>query len=886
MNEKWMLDSLDEVEKKLNTNAASGLSRKAARSRRQKAGENAFFLLPRAKLVDSIREVIAQPSAVLLLLLGALLMLFDQKMQGLAVLLLTTLHMVLIVAIRFWSERISLRGVRAARPLVRVIREGQLYLLDCTDLVPGDVIELGSGDIVPCDLRLVHARELRVLTYLGAHLGESAHSRTLKNAAHVGTPQEQNDITRHLNMLYGGSVIEQGSARAIVVETGKHTYIGALQGGYVLSGKQPLPESLDRLKRMAARVQIVLLLASVPLLCLCLAFGSPIGLPLLFSTLLCLCMANLIWSMDTLLRFGVAIGMYRAAETRAHAAWIKTEHNPDEIGRFDTLLLFGKHAFSDGRLHLHELCLPDVIPQVHRREQRDESRQTALLTLAYAYGRGLAAQPSAQHGNAPDLCDTIDAYVRQNRLAVRLSEISVSDFSVIAEDTATFVLDGRHMLVSLHSGAASLPMLSHARCRDGIRRIDPAMLAQLQAFATHMEQACCTLRMLATRENGLWVLEGILAWSECFLPARETTLDRLQQAGVTPMLFLDASVANIAYAKRTRIARTNAEIAIAAQFRAEGRPITSDVGKYRVYCGFSNDQLNELLTHLRKAGKRIAILADSSREYALLRDTDVLFATTDELDASRASRQRREEHPLTSAPDDTSARRIRRRADVLIPRVDKHGGLASILHAMYTVAHARRALSDMSRYLLYTQLTRMLVVLSAVFSGIDLLRPSHILISGLFVDVLLAACLLLRTFEEDAQSLRTEHRRRTWRHIVIEALFAGTLCAVSFLFIYHNAPDDRAAASLFWALLLMQLTACLLHMDLRRTLRLPANRILLTAALVMIAVGVALGALFGGTLWAMPLVLTAPYGYLLLIAPLSVLLVAAVIRLYMYGRFH
>lgn len=891
MNEKWMSLTLDEVEQKLNTNAASGLSRKAARSRRQKAGENAFFLLPHAKVVDCIREVMTQPSVVLLLVLGILLLFFEQSTQGRTLLWLTVLYALMLVAARLWAGRVNLRSARTSRPLIRVIREGQMYLLDCARLVPGDLIELESGDTVPCDLRLVSAENLRVLTYLGANKGEGSYIRTLKDAAHICTPREQNDITLHANMLYGGSVIEQGNARALVVATGKHTYIGALQGGFPLTGVPKLPESVSRLKAVASRLQIALLLAIVPLLCLCLVIGkNQEGLPLLFSTLLCLCLANLVGNMETLLLFGMSLGIHRAAGTRtSETALIKTEHNPDMIGLFDTLLLLGKHAFSDGMSHITDICLPDVIPEVHKKDREADRRKIELLTLTYAYGQGILSVPSAVSANQADLSSCIQEYLQKHRINLCTADLRIIGFSQLGDDIAEFTLNNRHVAMAFREDVTSLSALTHARCRDGIRRIDSTMSTQLNAYLSRAEQAGNTFRLLATRENGLWVLEGILTLSETFLSTREHALDQLRDAGITPVLFLEATSANVAYALRTGIIHATSEIAVASHFRAQNLPITANWGKYHVYCGFSNEQLTELVRFIKKNGKQVAILANSPQEYHILRDADVRFAASDELDLFLSRGTKREQQPRVSrGREDAAAQRVRRRADVLIPRADRqHGGIASIVHAMYTVSHIRRNLSDLVRYLLYTQLVRMTLVLPTMLAGINIMQPTQVLFSGLFVDILFALLLILRVRKQDPKELRDNRERHTWKHTIVEAIFAGTLTLISFLFIYRNYPDESSAVTaLFLALLLIQLTVFLLHMDLRNSLRLAANRRILLAALCIVLLFFLVAAMFGGLPHLGFLAVAAPYGYVALIGPLAVILVTVVVRLYLLGRFH
>lgn len=754
-----MFLSIDEVEQKLNTSAASGLSRKAARARFQKAGENAFFLLPHASLLDCVREVIAQPSVVLLLILSVLLMFFDQPSQGRTLLMLTVLYAALLISARLWSGHVWRLTSSTSRPLVRVIREGQMYLLDCTRLVPGDLVELESGDMIPCDLRLTASENLRVLTYLGNEKGEMAYVRTLMDASHVcATTQEPNDICLHSNMLYGGSVIEQGRARALVVETGKHTYIGALQGGFPLKTGQKLPETAQRTKNISIRLQIVLLLAILPLLCLCLLIGkNQAGLPLLFSTLLCLCLANLVGSIDTVLKFCMSVGVHRALshESRGETALIKTEKSLDRLGELDVLFLLGPQAFSA------DIAAPF-----------DATR--------YPNGAGLS---------------NLDRAEEKHRRELRLA---------LSED------------------------------------------------------------LLATREN---------------------QLQQLRDAGVQPILWMeDDSRQTLTYVLRTGIADHVNGIATADEFRSQNRSVTAGWGQYQAYCGFSYDRLKELLITLRRAGKKVAILANSPREYVLFQEADVCFACINDMRLFTASHRTREKQPqISRGREDVAAQRIRQRADVLIPPADRHqGGIAAIVHTLQTVSDIRRNLIALTRYLLYTQLIRMTLVLPSMLMGINMVRPVQVLLSGLGVDLLFSLLLILRVGKP---VIVNTAQHGAWKSTVVEAVFAGALTVVSFLFIYHHTPDDASAVtSLFVTLLLIQLAAFFLHWNPVKSLSIVANR----RALLISSVGCLLffltAKLFG---WLPKLgfsAISAPYGYLILIGPLAVVLVAVVVKLYQIGR--
>ena len=102
---------------------------------------------------------------------------------------------------------------------VRVRRDGQEREVDVSQLVPGDTVLQEGGDVVPADLRLVEANNLRVdespLT------GESV--AAIKRAE---PDQPDAALAERHSMLFRGTTVTEGSAEAVVVATGMQTELG------------------------------------------------------------------------------------------------------------------------------------------------------------------------------------------------------------------------------------------------------------------------------------------------------------------------------------------------------------------------------------------------------------------------------------------------------------------------------------------------------------------------------------------------------------------------------------------------------------------------------------------------------------------------------------
>lgn len=112
---------------------------------------------------------------------------------------------------------------KMAEVRTRCIRDGQSLSIPSTELVPGDIVPLEAGNVIPADLRLIDAFSLQVNE--SALTGESL-------AVHKSTDalEEKEDIPLgdRLNMAYKGSMVVNGRATGIVVATGMQTEIGRI----------------------------------------------------------------------------------------------------------------------------------------------------------------------------------------------------------------------------------------------------------------------------------------------------------------------------------------------------------------------------------------------------------------------------------------------------------------------------------------------------------------------------------------------------------------------------------------------------------------------------------------------------------------------------------
>lgn len=236
---------------------AAGLGSAEARRRQQEYGFNQLQKVAAQPLwLKALREL--THFFALILWLAAALAFFSawQKPgEGMATL---GVAIVLVIVINgsfsFWQEYRAERALEALQKLlphqVKVLRDNHLQELPAIELVPGDIVLLQEGDQIPADCRLLEAVALQVNN--APLTGESV--AVLRDANCSAEPE----LAQAANVVFAGTSVVTGHARAVVFATAGHTAFGAIVAlSQSLAQSQakapsPLQQEIRRLSRFVA----------------------------------------------------------------------------------------------------------------------------------------------------------------------------------------------------------------------------------------------------------------------------------------------------------------------------------------------------------------------------------------------------------------------------------------------------------------------------------------------------------------------------------------------------------------------------------------------------------------------------------------------------------
>ncbi|MEE4188491.1 MAG: cation-transporting P-type ATPase, partial [Roseobacter sp.] len=221
----WHLKSLAGVLDDLDS-THGGLSSTDAKARLDKYGSNELKV---GKETPEIVKFLLQFKnffAILLIVGGALAMTAEQLDPGqgnlyiaIALVAVVLLNAAFTYFQEHQSERIMDSFKRMMPSMITALRDGRPQEVPAEGLVPGDVIILNEGDRVPADGRLIVAKELKVDN--SSLTGES-------EAQLLDADKSASTELESLNMVFSGSLVQNGEGRAVVVKTGMSTQMGSI----------------------------------------------------------------------------------------------------------------------------------------------------------------------------------------------------------------------------------------------------------------------------------------------------------------------------------------------------------------------------------------------------------------------------------------------------------------------------------------------------------------------------------------------------------------------------------------------------------------------------------------------------------------------------------
>ncbi len=626
----WYSDKLEEVARELDTNLDRGLTQEQVEERLKQWGPNKLDEKPPRtffrRFLDQMKDVM-----VIILIIAALISLGlsiynfakgeeAEWIEPMVIMVIVVINGLLGVIQESKAEAALEALKNLSAPSAKVWRNGALQTVTSTQLVPGDIIEVEAGDLVPADCRLLSSASLKCDE--AALTGESL---PVEKTADAAIPDIA-PLGDRLNMLYSGCAVSYGRGRAVVVETGMQTEMGKIAAmlDNEKEGNTPLQDKLAQLGKYLGFL-------ALGICAVIFVVGLLDGLNILdmFMTAVSLAVAAIPEGLPAIVTIVLAIGVQRmvaknaiirrlpAVETLGSASVICSDKTGTLTQNRMTLvkLFAGTHMVDqldgplpEGVLALIRLATLCTDGTVQVREDGSEKHlgdptETAIVACALHHGLD-KADLTAQHPRLGEIPFDSD---RKLMTTINLIEGQ----KVVIVKGAPEILLGRCTSGHVEEAAAA----NEAMGREALR-----VLAVAYKAIDEVPVECRSEDL----ENGLTFV-GLLGMIDPPRPEVITAIRECDTAGIrTVMITGDHVVTASAIARELGILLDDSQAITGVELAAmSDDELYQNIRRYRVYARVTPADKIRIVKAWQRAGEIVAMTGDGVNDAPALKAADI-----------------------------------------------------------------------------------------------------------------------------------------------------------------------------------------------------------------------------------------------------------------------
>ncbi|WP_234800084.1 magnesium-translocating P-type ATPase [Mycolicibacterium diernhoferi] len=571
--------------------STTGLSTIQAQERLTTCGPNAV----RTHRVSAGSVLVRQlRNAVLLLLAGTAILAFflgdATEAAIIGVILLASVG--LSFANEYRAERATAKLHSEVQHYALVCRDGRFAKHSVTHLVPGDVIRLTLGEVVPADVRLVRVNGLECNESILS--GESAPAE--KSALPVADAQGLSDYT---DLAFMGTVVTAGEADAVVYATGARAQFGRLAAG--LGERHPETDFQRGLREFS----YLLLWVALTLTGFILAVNIMLGRPLIDSALFALAIAVGITPqlLPAVVSTSLATGSRRLAQMRV---LVKRLVCIEDLGDIDVLITDKTGTLTNGRISFVGA------------ENVDAERSAAVLRLGL-----LASDVDVTGGDSTNPLDSALAETAVGVVSVGAARrVALRPFDHVRRATSVLVDDGgqRQLIVK---GAPEQVIALCQTVPDAVRtRLDVLFGEGRRVVAVATRPAPGLTEIGDSTESAL-TFEGFLCFADEPKAAAAQSLLALAELGIE---------VKVATGDNPRVAeKVCADLGLPSKGTITGTQL-DDLGgadysravqEHTIFARISPEQKAALIIEARRAQRSVGFLGDGVNDALALHAADV-----------------------------------------------------------------------------------------------------------------------------------------------------------------------------------------------------------------------------------------------------------------------
>ncbi len=288
--------------------SADGLRSDEAGRRLAKYGRNELIEKGKRSVLTMILDQFRDFMIMILIAAAVVSGFLGEVADSIAILVVVLLNAVLGVSQQYRAEKAMEALKKMAAPVIRVFRDGNVSSIPGSEVVPGDLVLLEAGGIVPADMRLIEAAILKIDE--AALTGESVPVEKQTRALH----EETLSLGDRSNMAFKGTVVTYGRGTGVVVATGMNTELGKI--ATMLQEAEEVKTPLQkRLTVFGKKIAVAILFICAFIFGVGVLRGQPVML--MFLTAVSLAVAAIPEALPAVITIALALGARKMAGDNA-----------------------------------------------------------------------------------------------------------------------------------------------------------------------------------------------------------------------------------------------------------------------------------------------------------------------------------------------------------------------------------------------------------------------------------------------------------------------------------------------------------------------------------------------------------------------------------------
>lgn len=509
---------------------------------------------------------------------------------------------------------------KMAAPMAKVIRDGEPYIINVEDVVPGDVVVLEVGDIVPADMRIVESVNMSVQE--SSMTGESVPVEKTSDVIN----ETEVPLGDRKNMVFSSGIVTFGRGRGIVVGTGMNTEIGKIAGMLNRDTDTQTPMQV-RLEKLGKVIGIASVLICVVIFVIGVLYGRPVIS--MFMVAVSLAVAAIPEGLPAISTIILSMGVRRMAK---HNAIIRKLPSVETLG-CTTVICSDK----TGTLTKNQMTVVE--------EYAASGNPDTMVSVAVLCSDAKVVKNSdgstAKVGDPTEIA-LIDLGASRGMVKEEMDERCPRKGEIAFDSsrkrmTTINLMDDGKLRANVKGGLDEiLAVCDRIDTADGVREITTSDIADIQERNQSMAEAALRVLAMAYRpvdkvssemeevERNL-IFAGMVGMID---PEREEVVGAISEcrsAGIRPVMITgDHKATALAIAKKIGIFR-DGDLAITGTDleKLDEEYFDANVEKYSVYARIAPEQKEKIVTAWQKKGEIVAMTGDGVNDAPALKKADI-----------------------------------------------------------------------------------------------------------------------------------------------------------------------------------------------------------------------------------------------------------------------